>query len=151
MEQQADDTRLVASCVEELSRSVAENAEHASRFNDSAQGIAEHATSAAREVGDTRAVLDSVQESSRRIESIVDLIDDIAFQTNVLALNAAVSAVDQALARMDQAVQQLHDATRENSLTADALKSQAGQLSLMAGRFHVDEDAADQRRFERAA
>jgi methyl-accepting chemotaxis protein len=36
--------------------------------------------------------MDSIEESSRKIRSIISVIDDIAFQTNLLALNAGVEA-----------------------------------------------------------
>lgn len=36
--------------------------------------------------------MDAITDASRRIESIVGVIDDIAFQTNILALNAGVEA-----------------------------------------------------------
>ena len=36
--------------------------------------------------------MDSITRSSRRIETVIKVIDEIAFQTNILALNAAVEA-----------------------------------------------------------
>ena len=36
--------------------------------------------------------MEDINESSHRIEEIITVIDDIAFQTNILALNAAVEA-----------------------------------------------------------
>ena len=36
--------------------------------------------------------MDDIQQSSRKIEEIISVIDGIAFQTNILALNAAVEA-----------------------------------------------------------
>jgi len=36
--------------------------------------------------------MDSITEASRRIETVIKVIDEIAFQTNILALNAAIEA-----------------------------------------------------------
>jgi len=38
------------------------------------------------------AAMDSITESSHRIETVIKVIDEIAFQTNILALNAAIEA-----------------------------------------------------------
>jgi len=41
--------------------------------------------------GQTVGAMNSIQESSHKISEIVTLIDGIAFQTNLLAQNAAVT------------------------------------------------------------
>jgi len=38
------------------------------------------------------AAMDSITESSHKIETVIKVIDEIAFQTNILALNAAIEA-----------------------------------------------------------
>ena len=40
--------------------------------------------------------MNEINESSRNINKIIKVIDDIAFQTNILALNVAVEAARQA-------------------------------------------------------
>jgi methyl-accepting chemotaxis protein len=55
----------------------------------------EHERIMTKNVEDMRHMSDAMQtitESSHRIESVIRVIDDIAFQTNILALNAAVEA-----------------------------------------------------------
>jgi len=43
-------------------------------------------------VGQVTSTMEGIEESSRRISEIIQVIDSIAFQTNILALNAAVEA-----------------------------------------------------------
>ncbi|WCM89725.1 methyl-accepting chemotaxis protein [Acidovorax sp. NCPPB 3576] len=61
-----------------------------------ASGLAEGASGVARRGGEVVAqvvaTMEEIQQSSRKIEDIIGVIDGIAFQTNILALNAAVEA-----------------------------------------------------------
>jgi methyl-accepting chemotaxis protein len=41
-------------------------------------------------VGQVMTTMDSIKESSNKISEIIFIIDEITFQTNILALNAAV-------------------------------------------------------------
>lgn len=70
-------------------RQSADSAQQASRLSAETQVIADRGRVAVDEVGSTMRV---IQESSQRISEITQVIDSIAFQTNILALNAAVEA-----------------------------------------------------------
>jgi methyl-accepting chemotaxis protein len=67
----------------------AENAGHANRLAGSAREQAEHGGQVAAQAV---AAMVEIHASSRKIADIVGLIDEIAFQTNLLSLNAAVEA-----------------------------------------------------------
>lgn len=91
-EEQASALEETASSMEELASTVKQNAEHAVQANQ----LAVEASSIAVKGGDVVAeVINSmtaINNSSKKIEDIISVIDGIAFQTNILALNAAVEA-----------------------------------------------------------
>ncbi len=91
-ESQASNLQQTASSMEEITGTVrqsAESAQQASQLSAQTQGVAERGNQAVDEVGST---MRAIQESSQRISEITQVIDSIAFQTNILALNAAVEA-----------------------------------------------------------
>jgi methyl-accepting chemotaxis protein len=91
-QEQASSLEETASSMEEMTATVKQNAENASHANQLARGAREHAERGG-EVA-TRAIdaMVDIDASSRKIADIVSLIDEIAFQTNLLSLNAAVEA-----------------------------------------------------------
>ncbi|WP_025918053.1 methyl-accepting chemotaxis protein [Herminiimonas sp. CN] len=91
-EQQASSLEETASSIEELTSAVqhnADNARHANQLAVSASEVASKGGAVVAQVVDT---MGSINESSRKINDIIGVIDGIAFQTNILALNAAVEA-----------------------------------------------------------
>lgn len=91
-ESQASALEQTAASMEQLGATVTHNADGASKANELAQqasGVAGHAGEVVTQVVDT---MKGISESSRRIADIINVIDGIAFQTNILALNAAVEA-----------------------------------------------------------
>jgi aerotaxis receptor len=91
-ESQASSLEETASSMEEMTGAVknaAESAIQASSLSASVLNITERSNEAVRDVG---ATMRSIQEASSRIGEITQVIDSIAFQTNILALNAAVEA-----------------------------------------------------------
>lgn len=95
----ANRTDEQASAIEQTTASLAEitetaehNALRAERANATGQETAESAEVAAQEVQRTVEVMARVGERSRKIAEITSVIDAIAFQTNIIALNASVEA-----------------------------------------------------------
>jgi methyl-accepting chemotaxis protein len=89
---QADALRSTASRMKELTqvvRSSAERARSASELAQTASGVAARGGEVVDRVVST---MDSISVSSKRIVDIIEVIEGIAFQTNILALNAAVEA-----------------------------------------------------------
>lgn len=91
-EEQAAALSETAASMEQLSAVVKQNADNAHQ----ASSLARDASKAANNGGDVvKAVSNSMQNithSSQKIVDIINVIDSIAFQTNILALNAAVEA-----------------------------------------------------------
>ena len=91
-EQQASALQQTAATMEQLSTTVRNNADAARQANQLAQGASAVAARGGEVVGQVVATMQSINDSSRRIGDIINVIDGIAFQTNILALNAAVEA-----------------------------------------------------------
>ncbi len=91
-EEQAAALTQTAASMEELSAVVKQNADNAGE----ASVLAKAASAAANRGGEVvQAVISSMKNitsSSQKIADIINVIDSIAFQTNILALNAAVEA-----------------------------------------------------------
>jgi len=91
-EQQASSLEETASSMEQLSSTVKQNAENAKQANQLAAAASGVAVKGGEVVGNVVTTMSAINESARKIEDIISVIDGIAFQTNILALNAAVEA-----------------------------------------------------------
>ncbi len=75
-----------------LTSSVKRNADGAQDANDLAQGAENVALQGRSSMSGVAQTMNDIAASAKQIESIIGVIDGIAFQTNILALNAAVEA-----------------------------------------------------------
>jgi methyl-accepting chemotaxis protein len=91
-EQQASSLQQTAASMEELGSTVKQNADNARQANQLAQGASTVAVQGGEVVNQVVATMKGINDSSRQIADIINVIDGIAFQTNILALNAAVEA-----------------------------------------------------------
>lgn len=91
-EQQASSLEETAASMEELASTVKQNADNAKQASQLAVSASEIASKGGKVVGEVVATMTAINESAKRIEDIISVIDGIAFQTNILALNAAVEA-----------------------------------------------------------
>lgn len=91
-EQQAASLEQTAASMEELTATVQANTENAKQANQLAMGTAEITEQGGLAVAQVVATMNEIKDASQQIEEIVSVIDDIAFQTNILAFNAAVQA-----------------------------------------------------------
>ncbi len=91
-EQAAASLHQTAAAMAQQTHSVRQNLETAQHATVLAKSASEVATRGAAVVSDVVATMDLITASSRKIADIIEVIDGIAFQTNILALNAAVEA-----------------------------------------------------------
>ncbi|MGV3725197.1 methyl-accepting chemotaxis protein [Hydrogenophaga sp.] len=91
-EHQASALEQTAASMEELSSTVRQNADNAAQANQLAQSASSVAVEGGQVVSQVVDTMRGINESSRKIADIINVIDGIAFQTNILALNAAVEA-----------------------------------------------------------
>lgn len=89
---QASSLQQTAAALEQITSvatRTAESARAAASTSADVVAVTEQSAASMEELGVT---IDSIREASNRIHDIIEVIDGIAFQTNILALNAAVEA-----------------------------------------------------------
>ena len=91
-EEAAANLQQTSSSMEEISSTVKQSSESSEQANQLAQGAAEVAREGRASMQDVEATMQELNESSSKISDIITMIDGIAFQTNILALNASVEA-----------------------------------------------------------
>lgn len=92
MEQQASALAETASAMEELHSTVEKNADNSQQASQEASGASTTAKRGGESVFQVTETMKALNESSQEIAGIISTIDSIAFQTNILALNASVEA-----------------------------------------------------------
>ena len=91
-DQIADGAQQQSSSFEELSSSVQANADGTVDANQKSDEAVENANDAKNKVQNTMVAMGEIEKSSVKISNAIDIITDIADQTNLLALNAAIEA-----------------------------------------------------------
>jgi methyl-accepting chemotaxis protein len=91
-EAQAGSLQQTAASMEQLGSTVKQNAANAQQANKFAQDASAIAAQGGEVVSQVVETMKGISASSSRIADIINVIDSIAFQTNILALNAAVEA-----------------------------------------------------------
>src|SRR5690606_21787828 len=91
-EQQAASLEETASSMEELSSTVSQNADNARQASQLAREASSAASRGGEVVSDVVKTMQDIRTGSHHVADIISTIDAIAFQTNILALNASVEA-----------------------------------------------------------
>ncbi|OIQ31846.1 MAG: chemotaxis protein [Alphaproteobacteria bacterium MedPE-SWcel] len=91
-ETQAASLEETSAALTELSTSVKNSADESRAASDRVKQASERTERGAQVVKRTIDAMMGIEESSQKISSITSLIDDISFQTSLLALNAGVEA-----------------------------------------------------------
>jgi len=91
-ENQAAGVEETASATEQLTATVATNAETARRASTLASSLSTDVRRSGEMMTDAVSTMETITTSADQMSNIIDAIEGIAFQTNILALNAAVEA-----------------------------------------------------------
>ncbi|MAP34387.1 MAG: methyl-accepting chemotaxis protein [Halomonas sp.] len=91
-EEQASALAETASAMEELNSTVKQNADNSEQASQEASSASTIATQGGEAVNQVVTTMNDLNKSSQEIAGIISTIDSIAFQTNILALNASVEA-----------------------------------------------------------
>ena len=90
--EQAAGIEEITSSMEELGSIVSHNVENTKVSTDLSLKAVEAATTVSQQMGKMVSSMEEIGKATDEIKVVIDVIDDIAFQTNMLALNAAVEA-----------------------------------------------------------
>ncbi|MCK2043938.1 PAS domain-containing protein [Chromohalobacter sp. TMW 2.2308] len=91
-EQQAASLAQTASSMEEMTATVKQNADNARQASQLSSTASETVRQSGEVMGQVVSTMGRIRDSSHQVADIVGMIDSIAFQTNILALNASVEA-----------------------------------------------------------
>lgn len=91
-EQQAASLQQTASSMEEMTSTVRQNSENAQEARRLADNNADQVTNTGELMTQLVDNMQRITQSSQQMTDIINVIDSIAFQTNILALNASVEA-----------------------------------------------------------
>ena len=90
--QEASTLEEISSMTNDIQTNVGKNANATIEASEVLKNIVATVETGSAKMTEMKESMDEIQRSSDEIEKIVKMIDDIAFQTNILSLNAAVEA-----------------------------------------------------------
>ena len=92
IEKEATSLEETAAATEEITSTVKQNANNATKASSLANNATKIADTGGQSINRVNNSMVSITDSAKKISAINNVIDGIAFQTNILALNAAVEA-----------------------------------------------------------
>jgi methyl-accepting chemotaxis protein len=90
--EQAATTESLISSLETVSGHIKDNAQYSLTIKDMTESAILETRQGDEEMKKLQESMATIDSSSKKIQEIIHIIDDIAFQTNILALNAAIEA-----------------------------------------------------------
>ena len=90
--EQASSVEELSTMIASISDGIAETASSADQANSLSRSAGQSVAESNEDMGRLNTAMKNISETSAQIQQIINVIDNIAFQTNLLALNAAVEA-----------------------------------------------------------
>lgn len=90
--EQAASIESLSTAISEISEQITNNVKNAKVVSEQSNAVRIDAESSRRQMDDMLLAMSEIRDSSKLIGQIINTIEDIAFQTNILALNAGVEA-----------------------------------------------------------
>ncbi|HNW82626.1 MAG TPA: methyl-accepting chemotaxis protein [bacterium] len=165
-QQMASSLEETAASIEEISASIHDTAEVSVTLTDNITQTASRAEKGKEHLKQMEKAIGQVKDSGARISEIVDMVNSIAFHTNLLALNAAVEAarageqgkgfavvasevrsLAQRSADAASEIKQLVDSNEEMTTNASNITRMTSQI-LMDVVFNIQNNAAEMREIE---
>ncbi|ETP72453.1 methyl-accepting chemotaxis protein [Lachnospiraceae bacterium JC7] len=90
--EQAGSVQELSATINTVNEEVKGNAQNAERASEIAMKTQEAIEVSNQEMHKLTSSMDAIEEASNKIQDVISIIDNIAFQTNILSLNAAIEA-----------------------------------------------------------
>jgi len=141
-ESQAASLEETAASMEQITGTVRQSVDSARQAAQLAADASEVTRNGSQAVGTVVETMKQIDDSSRRIGEIIEVIDGIAFQTNILSLNAAVEAAragpqGRGFAVVASEVRALSQRTASAAKEVRTLIEESGR-TVQAGTRHAD-------------
>lgn len=153
--EQAASLEETSSALEEMASMTRQNADNANKTDSTTQGMNNLITSGSEAVLHMTEAMSEIESSADQISQIIKTIEDIAFQTNLLALNAAVEAArageagkgfavvaDEVRSLAQRSAQAAGDTTKLIHTTIDRVKNGSQIANQLTDSFKQIEESA---------